>query len=157
MKKLIAVALMICLLIPAAVAEDIDLSKLSFDELAMLRNLCQMEMMRRNEWQKVTVPVGVWKIGEDIPAGHWTIAAAKGGVYDWGDVTYCDKLDKTKKKADRFGSSFYYYGQVKVPGTQASVEATTIDLELEEGSYLIIGFCSMVFTPYTGKQNLGFK
>ena len=157
MKKLIAVVLMLCLLIPAAVAEDIDLSKLSFDELAMLRNLCQMEMMRRKEWQKVTVPVGVWKIGEDIPVGHWSITAAKGGAYNWGEVTYCDKLDKTKKQADRFGSSFFYYGQVKAQGTQAAVEATSLDLDLEEGGYLIINYCSMVFTPYTGKPNLGFK
>lgn len=157
MKKLIAVALMLCLLIPAAVAEDIDLSKLSFSELAMLRNLCQMEMMKRDEWQSVTVPVGVWKIGEDIPAGHWNITASKDSAYGWGSIEYCDKLDITKKEPDRHNVSLYYHAQVKYPGSNASVEATSIDLELEEGMYLIIEYSAMVFTPYTGKPNLGFK
>lgn len=157
MKKLLSVVLILLLLIPSAIAEELDLSKYTFGQLVMLRNLCQMEMMKRDEWQEVTVPVGVWKIGEDIPAGHWNITASKESAYGWGSIEYCDKLDITKKEPDRHNVSIYYHAQVKYPGSNASVEATSIDLELEEGMYLIIEYSAMVFTPYTGKPNLGFK
>ena len=157
MKKLLSVALVLCLLAPCVCAESIDLSGLSVADLAALRDRCQMEMMKREEWQEVTVPVGVWEIGKDIPDGHWSITASKKGSYGWGSIIYCDKLDATEKKADRRGSSFYYYDQVKYPGSDASVEAETIDIVLKSGGYLIIEFSAMVFTPYTGKPDLGFK
>jgi len=157
MKKLLAVALVLCLLVPCAIAESVDLSGLSFVELAALRDRCQKEMMKRDEWQKVTVPVGVWEIGKDIPAGHWNITASKNSEYGWGSLTYCDALDATGKNADRRKSSFYWFGQVKAPGAQAAVESENIDLDLKEGGYLIIEHAPMVFTPYTGKPDLGFK
>lgn len=157
MKKLLAVALVLCLLAPCAFAENIDLSGLSFAELAAIRDRCQKEMMKRDEWQKVTVPVGVWEIGKDIPAGHWSITASKNSPYGWGSLTYCDALDATGKNEDRRNSTFFWFGQVKAPGAQAAVESENIDLDLKEGGYLIIEYAPMVFTPYTGKPDLGFK
>ena len=75
MKKMLAFALCLSMLVPCmcALSESIDLSDLSIEELAMLRDRCQMEMMKSDKWQEVRVPVGVWEVGKDIPAGHWSI------------------------------------------------------------------------------------
>ena len=55
MKKILALALALILICPAALA-GVDLTALSFDELAALRDQAQLEMMKRKEWQEVTVP-----------------------------------------------------------------------------------------------------
>ena len=69
MKKLVAIILMICLFIPCAFAEEIDLSSLSFAELKALQQRVEAEMVKRPEWKGVAVPIGCWRIGTDIPAG----------------------------------------------------------------------------------------
>ena len=144
-----------CLLSTPAFA-DIDLTSLTFAELVDLRNKCLTEMTKRDEWQEVTVPVGVWKIGEDIPAGHWNITCATGTKFNWAAITYCAELDETKKKASLWGK-FNYSDMVKVEGSTARVSNTVIDLEMAEGAYLIVEECPVVLSPYTGKPNLGFK
>lgn len=73
MKKLLAVALVLCLLVPCAVAESIDLSGLSFDDLRILQQRIAQEMVTRPEWKGTKVPKGVWVVGEDIPAGYYAI------------------------------------------------------------------------------------
>ena len=113
--------------------------------------------MKRDEWQKVNVPVGVWEVGKDIPFGHWNITASNKSEFKWGSITYCDKLDVTGKKADRRNSSFYWFGQVKYPGSESIVEAENIELLLTQKGYLIIEHSALIFTPYTGKPDLGFK
>lgn len=156
MKKLLAVALILAMLIPCAVAEDIDLSALTYDELVVLRDRCLAEMQLRDEWQEVTVPIGVYEVGKDIPAAHWTITAAP-SEYGWGSITYCDALDGSGKKVDIGKSHFYYSEQVKIKGSGAYVEATSIDLNAVNPGYIIIEYGPMVFTPYTGAPDLGFK
>lgn len=78
MKKVL-VLLVALLCLSSAFAEEIDLSSLSFSDLAALRDRCQMEMMTRDEWQEVTVPQGIWEVGKDIPAGTWLIRCADVG------------------------------------------------------------------------------
>ena len=88
MKKLLAVALVLCLLAPFAVAEEMDLSELSFAELTALLHRIQAEMITRSEWKGVEVPIGCWRIGTDIPAGSYSIeikdAKRIGNVAIWG-------------------------------------------------------------------------
>lgn len=160
MKRTLGLLVIIVLLCTSinAFSEDIDLSGLSIEELAELRDRCQAEIMKSDKWQEVRVPVGVWIVGKDIPAGHWSITCAiDTAYYGWGAVTYCDKLDAAGKGADRWGSSIYFQSQVRNPESGASVEATTIDIDAVEGTYIIIEFGAMIFTPYTGKPDLGFK
>lgn len=73
MKKLFALILCLCLLIPCASAIDLDLSSLSFDELRQLQDAINAEIVTRPEWQGVNVPKGVWKVGVDIPEGYYSI------------------------------------------------------------------------------------
>lgn len=150
MKKIIVILLIIVLLMPCAFAEDIDLSGLTFDELVSLRSKVQLEMMNRDDWQSVTVPVGVWQIGVDIPAGHYSFKAIPD--YDgWMDISiaYGDLLNDMKTDLELFKSSFYVahgFNQYK----------PDFDLDLQTG-YVVIKYGPVIFTPYTGKPDLGFK
>lgn len=144
MKKLLSVVLLLCLLIPAAIAEDMDLSQLSFNELASLRDRCQMEMMSRSEWKEVQVPQGVWKVGKDIPAGDWIIKCADVGrenvnmricVFRWGDGYPKDEQFEYKKKSGEIkiaNPENKYYEQYE-NGTP-----TEAKVHLEEGQYVVI-------------------
>ena len=158
MKKLLAVFLILCLLAPCAFAQEIDLSGMSLAALTELRQRVQLAMFETGEWQEVTVPQGVWKVGEDIPAGTWTVKCLPGTkdnvLFLWGDA-----LDESGQSiAFSFGakydfveiycetSHFYKYGD--------RLEYT---FTCEEGDYIIIKDTAAVFTPFHGKPDLGFK
>ena len=161
MKKVLAVLLLLVLAIPAT-AESVDLDSLSFQELAALRDRIQLVMMQRDEWQEVAVPQGVYKIGEDIPAGTWVVKCNPNFTEDrhmeeayleWGK-----SLNETKTKIDYHDgidtiyihnpNSKYYEGGI-----------TEYILVLIDGYYLVIDpfWNSVIFAPYTGKPDLGFK
>lgn len=78
MKKLLALLLIAALLAPCVLAEEIDLSGLSFDELQALQTRIAKEIVSRPEWKKVQVPIGCYRIGEDIPVGSYSISSDKG-------------------------------------------------------------------------------
>lgn len=91
MKKLLAAALILFLIIPCAFAESVDLSGMSFDELSELQARIAAEIVKRQEWNSTTIPVGIWRIGEDIPAGTYCIESAKGtpaNIGVWGYERY---------------------------------------------------------------------
>ena len=161
MKKLFAL-LLILLLIPCAFAESIDLSGLSFEELAALRDRCQSEMMTRNEWQQVTVPQGLWQVGAQIPAGTWTVRCADRGRtsylmkechVDWGIGQPNDK-GQWDYKLKKGGVIIYnpYNDEYKD-------QVTEVTITLEEGDFVYINpqYNAAVFMPYTGAPDLGFK
>ena len=161
MKKLFALVLTLLLLMPVAFAEDIDLSGLSFEELAALRDRIQYEMMTRDEWQEVTVPHGVWEVGVDIPAGTWTIRCTPNtaGILGYAHVLIGSKLNSTKTDVDfEWGDTEL---MLKDPATtnEYVTFAETATVTLTEGQYLFIDYSrgSLIFTPYTGKPSLGFK
>lgn len=76
MKKLISVFLLLCLLIGCAAADSIDLSSMTFDQLVDLQKSISAEIVKRPEWKEVSVPAGNYIIGEDIPAGTYSIEGA---------------------------------------------------------------------------------
>jgi len=140
---------------PFATAETIDLSGLSFDELVALKEKINIAIWNSKEWQEVEVPQGVWVVGEDIPAGKWTIKAADGvrtSVY-WGDTL------------DASGMSLSYNSKVFEIETLYSVnywsydrgDATEVTWDLKKGQYFIVESGIALFTPYSGKPSLGFK
>lgn len=143
MKKLIAVLLLCCMFIYPAVAE-IDLSSLSFYELAELRRNCQFEMMNRPEWKEVQVPQGIWQVGKDIPAGDWIIKCADVGrtnvsmricVFLWGEGYPKDESFEYKKRIGRIvvaNPANKYYEKYE-NGTP-----TEIRVHLEDGQYIVI-------------------
>ena len=156
MKKLITIILILAMLLPAAACADLpDISGLSFDELVQLRDQLNLAIWNSQEWKEVTVPIGVWKIGEDIPAGKWTIKAASDDPYANPYVIYCDKIDESGAKARVDGEVFFGV----VIGTETSEDDSnpkSVDLECHDGRYIVIQYGPAIFSPFAGKQDLGF-
>ncbi len=151
---LCAIALLAALAVPV-VAEGIDLSALSWDELLELREQLNLEMCSRDEWQSVEVPQGVWVVGEDIPAGKWTVTCETGS---YGRIAWGVSLDKSGTDIDFFSqpmdseSIYNPEGRLYEEG-----RLTTYTFEAIEGHYVVISSSSLTFTTYTGKPDLGFK
>ena len=157
MKKLITVLLILALLLPAAALADLpDISNLSYDELVQLKDKINLAMWNSQEWQEVTVPVGVWVVGEDIPIAHWSISLSPDTSSKWAKIIYCDRLDESGTDAgNQFDCKIYSYLNVAAPSNDRYPQK--VDIDLQPGTYLIIGNGPVVFTPYTGKPDLGFK
>lgn len=163
MKRIISALLSVLLLLSLSAAcfadnvSDIDLSGLSYDELMALKDRINLAMWESEEWQEVTVPQGIWKVGEDIPAGHWSIAVVDGATYAY--VTVGSVLDEAKKSV-AWSSDDYYSENMTSPTSNyynANEDISMIDVELKNGMYVEIASGNVIFTPYQGKAALGFK
>lgn len=157
MKKLLTF-LLAFLLISPAIAENIDLSGLTYAELVALKDRINLAMWQSEEWQEVTVPVGLYVVGEDIPAGHWSIKTNHSNC----TIKVSDKLQKSKKAVD-FSYSGFYYDQIihnreaYAKYFNANSDLEVIDIVLHNGLFLEVEWGAAVFTPYAGKPSLGFK
>lgn len=88
MKRIFALFLILGLLLPVCMAENVDLSTYSYTELEALKSRIEAEMETRPEWPGVYVPAGVYTVGEDIPVGTYSVRlidqTQKGKVIVWG-------------------------------------------------------------------------
>lgn len=155
MKRILSIVLsvMVILSVSAACFADIDLSGMTFEELVALKDQINLAIWNSAEWQEVEVPQGVWKVGEDIPAGKWTIKATE------GNVTFV--MVGSKLSSDGRSISMPKFGQsIMDEGFSAYNPKTSISelsVELSDGEYVAIQESVAVFTPYAGKPSLGFK
>ena len=150
MKKVILLVLALVLVGAVALAE-VDLSGMTFDELVALKEQINLAIWNCQEWQEVEVPAGVWRGGEDIPAGHWNIAPA-GSSYS--HVAIGTALNETGKDIDILKTD-YWYGEGLKKDSDTSLDH--IDYDFKDGDYIVVEDQSVIFTPYTGKPSLGFK
>ncbi len=134
----------------------IDLTGIPYEQLVALRENLNLAMWNCQEWEEVTVPQGVWKVGVDIPAKHWTITASPKA---WASIEYGSQLDSSGKGVSAWDSEGYYseqlYGEKYILSTENSRHST--DIDMKDGYYIVIDGGSVVFTPYAGKPSLGFK
>lgn len=160
MKRLLVAALIASMLLSFALADGIDLSGLSFSELADLRDRCQAEMMTRDDWQEVVVPQGIWEVGTQIPAGKWVVKC-----YDSARDDFLLKecwINVGVGKPDQglyWGDNEKYSLQIFNPNSyRYTGEVTEFVIDLEVGDYVSIHpqYNKAVFSPYTG-ISLGFK
>lgn len=91
MKKILALVVLLAILATtAASAAEIDLAGMTFDELRALQTQLNQEIHNRPEWKEVTVPAGDWVVGEDIPAGAYSVCITDPdtlvGVIVWGSA-----------------------------------------------------------------------
>lgn len=154
MKRFLCLLFVLCFLPVLSFADIPDISDLSYDELVALRESINLAIWNSQEWQEVTVPPGLWKIGEDIPAGHWTIRLGVNHGYAY--VWYFEEPDE-------FGKPF---AQMTKHASRAIATEDwnafneeyihEIDFDMKDGWYF---YCenTTVFTPYSGKPDLGFK
>lgn len=110
-------------------AETFDLSGMSYDELIALHKQVSIAIMQSDEWKEVTVPVGEYVVGEDIPAGAYTLTA-----HNLTDI------------------EVYSNGKCVHNHCLASSEQVG-KLSLQDGQVVKIKYGSVVFSPYIG---LGF-
>ena len=149
MKKLLTVVLMLCLL-PWALAEDIDLSGLSFEELRALQNRIAEEMVTRPEWKEVAVPVGVYEIGVDIPAGDWCLRAGM-VEKEYVNVMYSRTINET-----RTGIGAWIFNENIYPeGCGDGIKREYLNCTLIEGHFLQVKRGWVIFTPQV-RVGLGF-
>jgi hypothetical protein len=156
MKKLIVFIVAVILLCPALASAEVDLSGMSFDELVSLRDQINYALMETEEWEEVTVPCGAWKVGEDIPAGKWTITAVDGAYVG---IEYGSTLDESGMSISYYSKN-YYVETIISPSSyifQKGQDTAQVDIELKNGNYFCVTSGEAVFTPYAGKPNLGFK
>lgn len=73
MKKLLSLLLTILLLVPVFASAEVDVKALSTEELLALRVSIIDELMARGEMKSAKVPAGEYIVGEDIPAGSYSI------------------------------------------------------------------------------------
>ena len=151
MRKLITLLLIAALLLPALALADLpDISGLSYDELVQLKEQINLAMWNSQEWQEVTVPVGIYVVGKDIPAGYWHIASKE---YSYTMIWYFEKLDAYGTGPDVV-NGYMYNVQVHNLGPDDIVSA---DIDMKEGMYFMTDTDAVIFTPYSGKPDLGFK
>lgn len=159
MKKVFALLVTLLMVFGSCAAAEsanaFDFSGLSLPELAELQSKLTLAMFETDEWQEVEVPQGVYKIGEDIPAGKWTIRAINGGnayVY-WGDVLSASGLSLA------FSGDIYEHGNLYSPTSPSyrSTDRTEITFDMQDGQYFIVDMGVAVFTPYAGAPKLNFK
>lgn len=153
MKRLFILFLTTLILAGSAAADPVDLSGMSFEDLVALKDRINLAIWNSQEWQEVTVPAGVWVVGEDIPAGHWTIRPLPN---DYVNVTYFDRLDQFGTGVGQgwlgWGGTLTSRGE----GDMTYGEPTQVDLVMEAGMYFKCSH-SVIFTPYAGKPDLGFQ
>lgn len=162
MKKVLAVFAALVLISAAAVAE-VDLSGMSYEELVALKDQINLAIWNSEEWEEVEVPQGVWKVGEDIPEGKWTIRCAdvnrrsymmKECDLEWGNVLSSDGTSIKWTGAYDLATVYnpehedYQKGQV-----------TEYTWDAKKGQYFIVkdAYAPAVFSPYSGKPSLKFK
>lgn len=135
-----------------------DLSGLSYEELVALKDSINLAIWESEEWQEVTVPQGVWVVGEDIPAGKWTIksdVSAMRTLISWGDVLSEDGTTVDhKKRGDKW---VYIYNPDYDRYEGGEVEEYTVDLQAGDYVEVAVDDGPAVFMPYAGKPSLGFK
>lgn len=130
------VVLMIFGLLGAALAEaiSVDPATATLEELIAARTAIERAIMSRDDYKEVTVPAGTYAVGDQIPAGEYTVASkavlALVTVYGEGGKEAFD-LD----------------GMYTLSGSEDIGR-----LVLEDGQTIEITG-SVVFTPYAG---LGF-
>lgn len=133
MKRFVMLLIMITLSVSIVSAEENPLGSYTFDELIEINKIIIQEIITRPEWKEVKVPAGEYVVGEDIPAGSYTILSAKYisaiGIYK----------DKNKNDID------YNYYIVQANGSIGK-------LTLKDGMVITIT-SDVIFTPYIG---LGF-
>ena len=78
MKKLLSFLLVLCLMIPTAIAEaPVDVKSLSDAELKALYKDVKTELMDRKLWEASTLPAGIYQAGRGLPEGTYECIAIK--------------------------------------------------------------------------------
>lgn len=136
MKKLIVLFITCFFILSTCSALAVDLSSMSFSELLELQEEVSKALWASDEFQEVTVPVGLYEVGKEIPAGKWTLKKAS------DEFTYF-------RLANKFSNGdihdFAFYSDLEEESTIVAVE----------GQYIQISEHPVIFSTYV--QTFSFK
>ena len=145
MKRISISIVFLLLLIPAFAFAEVDLSGMSYDDLVSLNKQVGMAIMQSDEFDSVTVPMGIWEVGVDIPEGTWIITPEKSMCM----VVYGSALDESGNDMNMFDRG-NAYADLDNASESWRVKAT-------KGNYFMVKYNDAVFTSDTGSTWLGFK
>lgn len=155
MKRMLVIIITVSLFISCASADSINLSGMSLAELVALKDQINLAIWNCQEWQEVSVPLGIWKVGEDIPAGHWTVHAPE----EWfTKVSFGDTLKPSGTEIKV--TSYFGFELITSPtysGFDKKKDVSEFSFTVKKGDYIEVEFGAAIFTPYSGKPDLGFK
>lgn len=134
---------------------NFDLEKLTNAELVVMRDYLNGLIDGKGEPKSnsVTVPAGLWVVGEDIPAGMWEIHARPD---DYTIVIVGNELNGAGTSVTLFGDVYiseYLTGEDNWMYDKG--DKTYFSVELKNGYYVDLN-SAVVFKPYSGKPDLGF-
>ena len=162
MKRTISIILVLILSAMVSASAEIDLSGMTYDELVALKDQINLAIWNSEEWQEVTVPQGRWIVGEDIPAGMWTVKCSdiNREEFDMGmtRIEYGESLDDEDEISYRGRHSVEWIYNPDHRIYEAG-QVTEVTFDLHDGDIVDIDteYAPAVFMPYHGKQSLGFK
>lgn len=144
MKRIAVSIVFILLMIPVFSLADVDLSGMSYNELVSLSKQVGMAIMQSDEFDSVTVPMGLWEVGVDIPEGTWIITPEDG----LSIVVYGSNIDESGNDMNQFSRG----------NTSADLSSgDSWKVIAKSGNYFCIRYGNVVFTSDTGSSSLGFK
>lgn len=132
------------------------LEGLSYDQLVSYRDALNLAIWNSQEWQEVKVPAGIWVIGEDIPAGHWTVSAPDGESIH---IAYGDELNSTGRSINTLWTDVGMFANLYGQGHYSHNDDNDhyLNIDMKKGYYFSVDEGYAIFTPYAGKPDLGFK
>ena len=109
---------------------------MTYDELVALQERLLLEIMDRPELKEVEVPMGIWDIGKDIPAGRWEISRGpNANKYSSTSIAYY--LERyTDGQPNKYRDTFRLR------------DGETVVLELFDGNVIKIEDSSVLFKRY---------
>lgn len=143
-----------------------DVSAMSTDELTLVIDYLRykarliyeyidvIERLIDPDGKAVTIPEGLWVIGEDIPAGRWNITVPPNAETT---IAYGKDLMFNGTKINPFsgGCQLYTLRGVLHPDT-SDVSPDNVDIRMENGTFFQVVGSSVIFTPSKDKSSLGF-
>lgn len=138
MKKWMAALLVFVILMftGQALAEGVDLSTLSDDELVGLMKQIQEEMVARNIEGTANLKGGKYVAGRDLPAGSYIFTCLAQGD-DWGNVTIY---------ADQGAGSQLFWEVVSAPDEGEEPESFFITLNKDDELESSVPFTLTIYT-----------
>ena len=142
--------------IEVATASDL-LEVATAADLLTLRDQVDAAIQQSDTWEEVTVPVGTYQVGVDIPAGYWTVSAGMNSARC--SMMVGNVLEDNGREVDYWDSdswhdfellSEYSYGDLEY------LQSTIENVYLPDGYYVEISKGSVLFTPYHGSPNFQF-
>lgn len=148
MKRFFTLLLAGLMIVPFALADSIDLSVLSFDELRELQTNISKELITRPEWKEVYVPAGLYKVGVDIPAGDWCLKYGSGEE----DLVFID-YGKSTNESGTSVEDVEWFGNIYKEATDSQIDHKNV--KMIDGYYLAVYRGSVMFT-IPESADLGF-